>query len=104
MQVAHFYNSINSQMIPSQQALMLNSALAFERLIKASSSSSSSTSSTKITSSQADEQGPVTWDKMSRVETYISQLQTASRNLMSENRRLRKLHFTVIEKVRLSIN
>ena len=33
-QVAHFYNTIAEQMIPSQQPLMLESALAFERLIK----------------------------------------------------------------------
>ena len=34
LQVAHFYNTIDSQMIPCQQAMMLNSALAFEKLIK----------------------------------------------------------------------
>ena len=34
MQVAHFYNTIDQQMIPSQQAMMLDSALAFERLVK----------------------------------------------------------------------
>ena len=34
LQVAHFYNTIDQQMIPSQQAMMLDSALAFERLIK----------------------------------------------------------------------
>ena len=33
-QVAHFYNTIDQQMIPSQQAMMLDTALAFERLIK----------------------------------------------------------------------
>lgn len=33
-QVAHFYNTIDQQMIPSQQAMMLDSALAFEKIIK----------------------------------------------------------------------
>lgn len=33
-QVAHFYNTIDQQMIPSQQAMMLDTALAFEKLIK----------------------------------------------------------------------
>lgn len=33
-QVAHFYNTIDQQMIPSQQAMMLETALAFEKLIK----------------------------------------------------------------------
>ncbi len=33
-QVAHFYNTIDRQMIPSQQAMMLEAALAFEHIIK----------------------------------------------------------------------
>jgi dynein heavy chain 2 len=32
-QVAHFYNTIEQQMLPSQQAMMLDEALAFERLV-----------------------------------------------------------------------
>jgi len=34
LQVAHFYDTIDQQMITSQQPMMLNSALAFERIIK----------------------------------------------------------------------
>lgn len=34
MQVAHFYNTIDQQMIPSQQAMMLEAAMAFEHIIK----------------------------------------------------------------------
>lgn len=34
LQVAHFYNSIDQQMIESQKPMMLQSALAFEQLIK----------------------------------------------------------------------
>lgn len=34
LQVAHFYNSIHQQMIESQKPMMLQSALAFEQLIK----------------------------------------------------------------------
>lgn len=34
VQVAHFYNTIDQQMIPSQQAMMLDSALAFEKIVK----------------------------------------------------------------------
>ena len=33
-QVAHFYNTIDQEMLPSQQSMMLESALAFEDLIK----------------------------------------------------------------------
>lgn len=34
LQVAHFYNSIDQQMIESQKPMMLQSALAFEQIIK----------------------------------------------------------------------
>ena len=34
IQVAHFYNTIDQEMLPSQQSMMLESALAFEDLIK----------------------------------------------------------------------
>ena len=34
LQVAHFYNTIDRQMIPSQQPMMLDAALAFESIIK----------------------------------------------------------------------
>jgi len=34
LQVAHFYDTIDQEMITSQQPMMLNSALAFERIIK----------------------------------------------------------------------
>lgn len=36
MQVAHFYNTIEQQMIPSQRPMMLVLALAFEQIIKVS--------------------------------------------------------------------
>lgn len=34
LQVAHFYNTIDQQMIPSQRPMMLGLALAFEQIIK----------------------------------------------------------------------
>lgn len=33
-QVAHFYNTLDQQMISCQQPMMLNSAIAFEKLVK----------------------------------------------------------------------
>lgn len=36
MQVAHFYSTIEQQMIPSQRPMMLVLALAFEQIIKVS--------------------------------------------------------------------
>ncbi|KAA3681042.1 dynein heavy chain 2, cytosolic [Paragonimus westermani] len=91
-QVAHFYNSIDSQMIPCQQALMLNSAMAFERLIK------SPKAQLRLESGKREDVS-ITWDQKEEVEWYINQLQNASRQLMTENRRLRKVHFTILEKI-----
>ena len=34
VQVAHFYNTIDQQMIPSQQPMLLEAALQFEHIIK----------------------------------------------------------------------
>lgn len=36
LQVAHFYSTIEQQMIPSQRPMMLVLALAFEQIIKVS--------------------------------------------------------------------
>ncbi|OON23868.1 ATPase family protein, partial [Opisthorchis viverrini] len=96
-QVAHFYNSIDSQMIPSQQALMLNSAMAFERLIK------SPKTQFRLPPSDGnkpkDLENAITWNQTEELESYINQLQNASRQLMMENRKLRKVHFTIMEKI-----
>ncbi|KAL8191062.1 UNVERIFIED_CONTAM: Cytoplasmic dynein 2 heavy chain 1, partial [Gekko kuhli] len=81
-QVAHFYNSIDQQMIPSQKPMMLQSALAFEQIIKHSKS-----------------EGPITWDNPKVLEAYIKKLQSAAERLATENRKLRKWHTTFAEKV-----
>ncbi|CAH1776602.1 unnamed protein product [Owenia fusiformis] len=88
-QVAHFYNTIDQQMIPSQQAMMLDSALAFEKLIK------NPKSGTKAKGDGVQ----VTWDNPDELENYIQKLQAAADRLTSENRRLRKSHHIVADKV-----
>ncbi|KAF6780509.1 hypothetical protein AHF37_00019 [Paragonimus kellicotti] len=79
-------------MIPCQQALMLNSAMAFERLIK------SPKAQLRLEPGKREDVS-ITWDQTEEVEWYINQLQNASRQLMTENRRLRKVHFTILEKI-----
>ncbi|XP_012944204.1 cytoplasmic dynein 2 heavy chain 1 [Aplysia californica] len=88
-QVAHFYNTIDQQMIPSQQAMMLESALAFEKLVK----------SPKAGFKAKGDDVQVTWDNPEQMEHYIKKLQTAADRLTTENRKLRKSHFDVSEKV-----
>uniref|UniRef100_A0A4W3JMF3 Cytoplasmic dynein 2 heavy chain 1 n=1 Tax=Callorhinchus milii TaxID=7868 RepID=A0A4W3JMF3_CALMI len=86
-QVAHFYNTIDQQMIPSQRPMMLNSALAFEQIIKAGSKEG------------ADGKVQITWDNVKELETYIQKLQTAAERLTTENRKLRKCHTDFCDKV-----
>ncbi|KFP28061.1 Cytoplasmic dynein 2 heavy chain 1, partial [Colius striatus] len=85
-QVAHFYNSIDQQMIESQKPMMLQSALAFEQIIKDSKSGPGG-------------KGRITWDNPRELEAYIQKLQAAAERLSSENRKLRKWHTKFIEKV-----
>ena len=41
----------------------------------------------------------ITWDSPDELEEYISRLQSAADRLTSENRRLRKCHGTLVDKV-----
>lgn len=87
--MAHFYNTIDQQMIPSQQAMMLDSAMAFEKLVK----------SPKAGFKSKGDNVQVTWDNPEQLEAYIKKLQHAADRLTTENRKLRKSHFVVSEKV-----
>ncbi|XP_070553238.1 cytoplasmic dynein 2 heavy chain 1-like isoform X2 [Ptychodera flava] len=87
-QVAHFYNTIDQQMIPSQQAMMLDTALAFEKIIK----------NPKPGAKESNGKVQITWDNPEELEAYIGKLQAAADRLTSENRRLRKCHNIVCEK------
>lgn len=85
--VAHFYNTIDQQMIPSQQSLMLDTALAFEHIIK-----------NPRAGSKGAAEGQITWDSPEELEGYIKKLQSAADKLTSENRRLRKCHGLLTDK------
>uniref|UniRef100_W5MJK1 Cytoplasmic dynein 2 heavy chain 1 n=1 Tax=Lepisosteus oculatus TaxID=7918 RepID=W5MJK1_LEPOC len=88
-QVAHFYNTIDQQMIPSQRPMMLNYALAFEQVIK----------NPKAHSRDSGGKVQITWDNPKELEVYITKLQTAAERLSTENRKLRKWHVDFMEKV-----
>ncbi|XP_071781183.2 cytoplasmic dynein 2 heavy chain 1 [Centroberyx gerrardi] len=88
-QVAHFYNTIDQQMIPSQRPMMLGLALAFEQVIK-NPRSQSKESGGKL---------QITWDNPKELEVYIAKLQSAAEKLSTENRKLRKWHTDFTEKV-----
>uniref|UniRef100_A0A4W6FB11 Dynein cytoplasmic 2 heavy chain 1 n=1 Tax=Lates calcarifer TaxID=8187 RepID=A0A4W6FB11_LATCA len=88
-QVAHFYNTIDQQMIPSQRPMMLSLALAFEQVIK-NPRSQSKESGGKL---------QITWDNPKELEVYIAKLQSAAEKLSTENRKLRKWHTDFVDKV-----
>ncbi|KAL2095874.1 hypothetical protein ACEWY4_008022 [Coilia grayii] len=90
LQVAHFYNTIDQQMIPSQRPMMLGYALAFEQVIKQNPKSNSRESAGKL---------QITWDNPKELEVYIGKLQSAAERLSTENRKLRKWHTDFTEKV-----
>ncbi|KAM8977653.1 cytoplasmic dynein 2 heavy chain 1 [Pelodytes ibericus] len=92
-QVAHFYNTIDQQMIQSQRPMMLKSALAFEQIIKNSKSSDGSGQKMNIT-----------WDNPKYLQDYIEKLQHAAEQLSTENRKLRKKHTDFCDKVVALIN
>ena len=94
-QVAHFYNTIEQQMLPCQQAMMLNTALEFERMIK------------KPKGDKGAEKGSnvqVTWDSSEELEAYIKRLQKVAEKLTNENRKLRQCHQNIIEKIARLMN
>ncbi|XP_043547742.1 cytoplasmic dynein 2 heavy chain 1 isoform X2 [Chiloscyllium plagiosum] len=88
-QVAHFYNTIDQQMIPSQRPMMLSSALSFEQLIK----------NPKAGSKESGSKLQITWDNPKELEAYIQKLNTAAERLTTENRKLRKCHTDFRDKV-----
>ncbi|XP_069747277.1 cytoplasmic dynein 2 heavy chain 1 isoform X4 [Narcine bancroftii] len=88
-QVAHFYNTIDQQMIPSQRPMMLNSALSFEQIIK----------NPKVGTKESSGKVQITWDNPRELEAYIQKLHAATERLTTENRKLRKCHTDFCEKV-----
>lgn len=89
VQVAHFYNTIDQQMILSQQPMMLESAKAFEAIIR------NPKEGTKATGHAVS----ITWEDPQELERYVSRLQAVADKLMTDNRRLRKCHNVICDKV-----
>ena len=83
-QVANFYNNIASEMIFCQKPMMLDEAVRFESVL----------------TNPKDGLGQViTWNNPSALEKYIGKLQSVAGTLTDKNRRLRKWHRMLAEKV-----
>jgi dynein heavy chain 2 len=83
-QVANFYNTIDQQMLPCQQSMMLGPALEFEKLIRLPSSGNN---------------GSVTWENPKDLEIYVAKLQASADKLTTENRKLRKYHNMIVDHI-----
>ncbi|VIO85992.1 Uncharacterized protein BM_BM17891 [Brugia malayi] len=73
-QVAHFYNSVDQQMLPCQQAMMLDEALAFEKLILSGKKGEEATTNA------------VSWNNPKHLQEFIEKLQAAAERLTLHNR------------------
>ncbi|KAJ3025524.1 UNVERIFIED_CONTAM: Cytoplasmic dynein 2 heavy chain 1 [Siphonaria sp. JEL0065] len=82
-QVAHFYNTIHEQMLPSQYTMLIEPAKSFERLVR---------DPLVVPDQRNKPGGGFDWSVQASVEEYINKLQTSANHLTSENRRLRKYH------------
>ena len=86
-QVANFYNSMGTQMIECQKPMMLDKAQGFEYIIR------------NPKGKKGDDGKSVTWQDPIEIETYIKQVQNKATELISENRRLRKVHINIIDMI-----
>ncbi|KAI9144619.1 dynein heavy chain and region D6 of dynein motor-domain-containing protein [Paraphysoderma sedebokerense] len=90
-QVAHFYNTIDQQMLPCQQTMLLDLAIEFETIVKSSNGEAlKSGKSGKVA---------VSWNSPAEMENYVKRLQEAALKLTTENRKLRKYHVMILEHV-----
>ncbi|RKO94668.1 hypothetical protein BDK51DRAFT_21975 [Blyttiomyces helicus] len=94
-QVAHFYNTIDQQMLPSQQAMLLDAALEFERLVQSPQGGAAS----KAPATGRNQAAGITWASPFELEAYISTLQASADRLTSSNRKLRKYHSVICDHV-----
>ncbi|XJO78526.1 hypothetical protein BDV3_002952 [Batrachochytrium dendrobatidis] len=93
-QVAYFYNTIEQQMLPSQQSMLLQAAVAFERLVKNPSVSGGADEESNSIGSRM-----LNWENPQELESYIFKLKAAAEHLSSENRRLRKYHVVISDHI-----
>ena len=74
-------------MIECQKPMMLDKAQDFEYIIR------------NPKGKKSDDGKSVTWQDPIEIEKYIKQVQTKATELISENRRLRKVHINIIDMI-----
>ena len=91
--VAAFYNTIGSEIVPSQKPFLLEPLLKFERLVSEGAGGFSSSGAGAAGSATT----PVSWRDGRRVASLIDQLQRAAEEVAAANRRLRAAHMRAME-------
>lgn len=86
-QVANFFNSMGTQMIECQRPMILDKAESFEKIIM------------NPKGQKGQDGKTVTWNDPIEIENYIKQVQNKATELISENRKLRKIHMNVIDMI-----
>ncbi|KFD50374.1 hypothetical protein M513_08756 [Trichuris suis] len=88
-QVAHFYNNAEAEVLPCLQAVMLNTAYAFERLINGLKSSHG----------ENDSSISVTWEKSGDLENYLAKLKSAAERIANLSRMFLYYHQQIGQKI-----
>lgn len=88
-QVANFFNNMSSQIMECHSVMLLRDTVAFEKIIKGKSGDKKG--------SFGSDSKDITWSNPVEFEEYIQQIQEASNKLMTENRKLRKIHIDIID-------
>lgn len=83
--VANFYNQMSDQIVESQSPMLVEQAMNFENLIK----------NMRVGKTKKG----LTWENTEELENYISKIQDAANAIITENKRLRKIHNSVLETV-----
>jgi dynein heavy chain 2 len=81
--VANFYNTMDRQIIPSTKAMLKRSLLEFDKRVK----------------SRGGRGEEITWSNPADCEAYVMSLQKGAEVLSLENRRLRRVHMSMVEEV-----
>jgi hypothetical protein len=93
-QVAHFYNTIDEQIVDCQYLMLEQQAAALEALIKNPKGRAGAGGK-----AAAGARAAITWDSPVELAEYVVQLQAAADRLMTENRALRTVHDTFRDRV-----
>lgn len=78
-QIATFHNTIGDRMIPSQRAMMLETAVALSKMVQ--------------------EQNGIVWSNTTEVDKYIASLKQLVTSLARQNNQLSALHIQIKERV-----